>query len=147
MSADPPGPQRRPAHGASPVDWVREEVQHYRRTGQGLRGRAVVLLETTGRRSGLIRTTPLMRVHALGTWAVVASWRGNEQHPAWYLNVLADPRVVLQDGVERHALVTREVDGAERAAWWSRACGAFPAYSDYASATGRRIPVLVLERG
>ena len=129
----------------SPVDWVRAEVEHYRRTGSGLRGRAVVLLETTGRRTGLTRTTPLMRVHALGVWAVVASWRGAEQHPAWYLNLRADPRVVLQDGFARHALLAREVDGAERAAWWSRACGTFPAYSSYASATARRIPVLLLE--
>ena len=131
--------------GDSPVDWVREEVEHYRRTGQGLRGRSVVLLETTGRRSGLTRTTPLMRVHALGTWAVVASWRGAEQHPAWYLNVRADPRVVLQDGLARHALVAREVEGPERAAWWSRSCSVFPAYSAYASGTTRRIPVLLLE--
>ena len=127
------------------MDWVREEVEHYRLTGRGLRGRSVVLLETSGRRSGLTRTTPLMRVHAHGTWAVIASWRGSERHPAWYLNVLADPRVTLQDGFERHALVAREVDGPERAAWWSRACVAFPTYSAYASATPRRIPVVVLE--
>lgn len=104
-----------------------------------------MLLETTGRRSGLVRTTPLMRVHAHGTWAVVASWRGADEHPAWVLNVRTDPRVVLQDGFARHRLVAREVDGPERAAWWSRACGAFPAYSGYASATSRRIPVLLLE--
>jgi len=123
---------------------VREEVEHYRRTGEGLRGRRVVLLETTGCRTGLTRTTPLMRVHARGTFAVVASWRGADRHPAWYLNLLADPRVVLQDGFARHELLAREVQGPERAAWWSRACVAFPAYSGYASATTRPIPVLVL---
>lgn len=105
----------------------------------------MVLLETTGRRTGLTRTTPLMRVYAQGSWAVIASWRGADDHPAWYLNVLADPLVMLQDGLTRHPLVAREVDGPERAAWWSRACGVFPAYVAYASATRRRIPVLVLE--
>ena len=126
-------------------DWVREEVEHYRRAGTGLRGRPVVLLETVGRVTGQLRTTPLMRVCARGTYAVIASAAGAVADPAWYLNAVADPGVVLQDGYDRTALRAREVTGRERAVWWSRANVVFPSYADYQSRTHRRIPVLVLE--
>lgn len=132
-------------HGPSTADWVRAEVEHYQRTGSGLRGRPVVLLDTVGARTGLVRTTPLMRVCAGGTYAVVASSAGSARHPAWYLNLLACPDAVLQDGFSRWRLRAREVTGSERARWWSRGCAVFPSYADYASATARRIPVLVLE--
>ncbi len=130
----------------SPVDWVREEVEHLERTGQGLRDRAVVLLTTTGAQTGALRKTPLMRVEHTGTYCVVASMAGADVHPAWYANALAHPDVTLLDAGVTHTLTAREVTGAERSAWWSRACTAFPSYVDYASRTRRRIPVLLLER-
>lgn len=131
-------------HGPSPRDWVRAEVEHYLRTGQGWRGRPVVLLSTRGARTGLVRTTPLMRVFANGSYAVVASAAGAARHPSWYRNVLADPQVVLRDGHDAWSLTAREVAGAERSLWWSRANAVFPSYAAYQSATRRRIPVLVL---
>ena len=133
-------------YAPSPVDWVREEVEHLERTGRAADGRAVVVLSTVGARTGLLRKTPLMRVEHAGTWAVVASRNGADAHPQWYANVLAHPQVELRDGAQVHALVAREVTGAERERWWSRACTAFPSYAVYASRTRRRIPVLVLER-
>ena len=132
-------------YGPSPVDWVREEVEHLERTGLGLRGRSVVLLTTRGARTGLVRKTPLMRVEHAGTYAVVASAAGADRHPAWYANLLADPRVELRDRDVRRQLLAREAVGAERARWWSRACTAFPSYVDYQSRTARRIPLLLLE--
>ena len=133
-------------YGPSPVAWVREEVDHLERTGgRGLRDRPVVLLTTVGARTGLLRTTPLMRVEHSGTYAVVASTAGGDRHPHWYLNALAHPRVELRDGAQVLSLVAREVTGAERAAWWSRACSAFPSYVGYQSRTRRVIPVLLLE--
>lgn len=132
----------------SPVDWVREEVEHLERTGgSGLRDRPVVLLTTVGARSGLLRKTPLMRVEHAGTYAVVASMAGAERHPQWYANALAHPQVELRDESLVLALTAREVDGPERARWWSRACTAFPSYVDYQSKTRRRIPLLLLEPG
>jgi deazaflavin-dependent oxidoreductase (nitroreductase family) len=132
-------------YGPSPVDWVRDEVEHYERTGVAADGRRIVVLWTTGARSGLLRKTPLMRVESLGTYAVVASQGGRPTHPAWYANVLADPHVQLQDGFSRMSYVAREVTGAERTRWWNTACVAFPSYADYQSKTSRRIPVLVLD--
>ena len=133
-------------YGPSSVAWVREEVAHYERTGgRAWKGRPVVVLHTRGASTGLLRKTPLMRVEHAGTYAAVASTAGGPQHPAWYGNALAHPQVVLQDGAERHELVARAATGDERARWWSRACGVFPSYADYQSATRRRIPVLLLE--
>ncbi len=132
-------------YGPSPVAWVRDEVEHLLRTGVSADGRAVVLLSTTGARTGLLRRTPLMRVEHAGTYAAVASAAGAPQHPAWYANVLAHPAVSLLDAGRTADLVAREVNGAERARWWSRACTAFPSYADYQSRTRRRIPVVLLE--
>jgi deazaflavin-dependent oxidoreductase (nitroreductase family) len=133
------------AYAPSAVPWVRDEVEHLERTGEGVGGRPVVLLTTLGARTGLLRKTPLMRVEHAGTYAAVASMAGGDRHPHWYLNALACPRVELRDGHEVHALVAREAAGDERAQWWSRACTAFPSYVGYQSRTRRRIPVLLLE--
>lgn len=135
-------------YAPSSVDWVRDEVEHIERTnGSALRDRPVVLLTTVGARSGLLRKTPLMRVHSAGSYAAVASMAGSDQHPQWYLNALACPRVELRDGPHVLELVARELAGEERAQWWSRACTAFPSYVGYQSRTRRRIPVLLLEGG
>ncbi len=141
-------PERAPLpadYAPSSEAWVRDEVEHYERTGAAWGGRPVVVLRTRGRCTGLLRKTPLMRVEHRGAYAAVASRAGADRDPAWYRNVLADPHVELQDGGVVHALTARELDGAERAAWWSRACTVFPSYADYRSRTRRRIPVLLLE--
>ena len=132
-------------YAPSSAGWVRAEVEHYERTGTGWRGRPVVVLSSRGARSGLVRKTPLMRVTAMGRYAVVASAAGAAEHPAWYRNLLADPRVGLQDGPDWWDLRAREVTGQERSLWWSRANAVFPSYADYQRGTRRRIPVLVLE--
>jgi F420H(2)-dependent quinone reductase len=129
----------------SPVPWVRDEVAHYEATGQSVDGRSVIVLETVGAKSGLIRRTPLMRVEHDGRYLAVASMGGAPRHPAWYRNVTANPSVRLWDGKAVHELTARELTGDERARWWSRACTAFPPYADYQSATDRVIPVLLLE--
>ncbi len=129
----------------STVAWVREEVEHLERTGIGLRGRSVVLLTTVGAVTGRLRKTPLMRVTHGGVYAVVASMAGADRDPHWYANARAHPAVELRDGDLTLDLVAREVTGAERAGWWSRACTVFPSYVDYQSRTRRRIPLLLLE--
>jgi deazaflavin-dependent oxidoreductase (nitroreductase family) len=134
-----------PEYAPSPIDWVREEVELYDRTGEGRDGRPVVILETIGAKTGLLRRTPLMRVEHAGTYAAVASMAGAATHPHWYLNALKNPSVRVYDGKLAHDLRVREVVGEERARWWSRANGVFPSYADYQSRTRRPIPVLLLE--
>ncbi|MFJ9680763.1 nitroreductase family deazaflavin-dependent oxidoreductase [Streptomyces sp. NPDC101194] len=133
----------------SPAQWVRDQVELFEGSGgtEGttLRGLPVIILTTRGARSGKIRKTPLMRVEHDGTYAVVASQGGAPKHPVWYHNLVADPRVELQDGPVRQDMNAREVTGEEKAVWWQRAVDAFPDYADYQLKTDRQIPVFVLE--
>ncbi|MEU9486123.1 nitroreductase family deazaflavin-dependent oxidoreductase [Streptomyces decoyicus] len=133
----------------SPEQWVRDQVELYESSGGAegttMRGLPVVVLTTRGAKSGKIRKSPLMRVEHDGAYAVVASMGGAPRHPVWYHNVVADPRVELQDGPVRQDMTAREVTGEEKALWWGRAVEAYPDYDDYQQKTDRRIPVFVLE--
>ncbi|MBA4863149.1 nitroreductase family deazaflavin-dependent oxidoreductase [Streptomyces sp. PSKA54] len=133
----------------SPTQWAREQVELYESSGgtEGttMRGKPVVVLTTRGARTGKIRKTPLMRVEHDGTYAVVASLGGAPSHPVWYHNIVADPRVELQDGPVRQDMTAREVTGKEKAVWWERAVEAWPDYAEYQKKTDRVIPVFVLE--
>ncbi|MEE1805486.1 nitroreductase family deazaflavin-dependent oxidoreductase [Streptomyces sp. BE133] len=133
----------------SPAQWVRDQVELFESSGgtEGttMRGLPVIVLTTRGAKSGRIRKTPLMRVEHNGTYAVVASQGGAPKHPVWYHNIVADPRVELQDGPVRQDMNAREVTGEEKAVWWRRAVEAFPDYADYQLKTDRKIPVFVLE--
>ena len=131
------------------MGWVRDQVALYEGSGgtEGteLRGMPVIILTMRGASSGKLRKIPLMRVEHGGAYAAVASLGGAPQNPAWYRNLVADPRVELQDGPTRRDMVAREVTGDERAAWWERAVAAYPDYADYQDKTDRVIPVFVVE--
>ena len=133
----------------SPEKRARDQVEEYESSG-GTRGTTlgglpVVIVTTTGAKTGKIRKTPLMRVEHDGRYAAVASLGGAPKHPVWYFNVLAHPDVELQDGPEKWDMTAREATGAEREEWWARAVEAFPPYAGYARKTERTIPVIVLE--
>jgi F420H(2)-dependent quinone reductase len=134
----------------SPWEWVAEQVRRYEETGgrEGnlLEGKPCVILTTKGRHSGKLRKAALMRVEHDGTYAVVASMGGAPKHPVWYLNLLADPDVTLQDGDRVMDLRARVVSGDEKREWWTRATEVWPAYDDYQAATERAIPLIVLEK-
>ncbi|MEV7782875.1 nitroreductase family deazaflavin-dependent oxidoreductase [Kitasatospora sp. NPDC088351] len=134
----------------SPESWVREQVEQYESSGgvdgATMRGMPVIILTTRGAKSGKLRKTPLMRVEHQGAYAVVASLGGAPRHPLWYHNVVADPRVELQDGRVRLDMTAREVTGDEKSLWWDRAVQAFPDYAAYQEKTDRVIPLFVLER-
>lgn len=133
----------------SPEARARDQVALFESSGgtEGttMRGMPVIILTTLGAKSGKIRKSPLMRVEHDGTYAVVASLGGAPKHPVWYHNVVADPRVELQDGPVRQDMTAREVTGDEKALWWGRAVEAYPDYADYQEKTDREIPVFVLE--
>jgi deazaflavin-dependent oxidoreductase (nitroreductase family) len=133
----------------SPAQWVRDQVEEYERSGgtsgTTLRGMPVILLTTVGAKSGKLRKVPLMRVEHDGRYAAVASLGGAPQHPVWYHNVLANPRVELQDGPRKQDMTARELTGEEKAEWWERCVAAFPDYADYQEKTDREIPVFLIE--
>lgn len=107
--------------------------------------RPIVLVTTTGAKSGKQRYVPLMRVEKDGRYLMVASKGGAPAHPSWYFNVKANPAVTLQDGDKVVALAARELDGDERDEWWRLAVDAYPPYAEYQTKTTRRIPVFVVE--
>lgn len=125
----------------------REQVERYESSGgtagTTLRGMPVVVVTMRGARSGNLRKVPLMRVEHEGDYALVASLGGAPQHPVWYHNLVADPRVEVQDGPTKQDMVVREVTGEEKADWWVRCVAAYPDYADYQIRTDRPIPVLV----
>jgi deazaflavin-dependent oxidoreductase (nitroreductase family) len=132
-------------------DWVRQQVEAYEASG-GTRattlrdtGLPVVVITNRGARSGKLRKTPLMRVEHDGRYAAVASQGGSPEHPRWYYNFRAHPRVELQDGPRKQEMIARELAGGERAQWWERAVAAYPPYAEYQLKTERQIPVFVLE--
>jgi deazaflavin-dependent oxidoreductase (nitroreductase family) len=133
----------------SPTGWVREQTEKILETGTTagieVRGAPIVLLTLRGARSGTLRYTPVMRVEHDGHYAVVASKGGAPDHPVWYENIKAHPRIRLQDGTATGDYVAREVSGDERARWWDRAVEAFPSYAEYQTRTERTIPVFVLD--
>jgi deazaflavin-dependent oxidoreductase (nitroreductase family) len=133
----------------SPTDWVRAQteriLEHGTTDGIEILDRPIVLVITTGAKSGKQRYVPLMRVEKDGRYAMVASKGGDPAHPSWYFNVKANPAVKLQDRDKVVALTARELDGAERQQWWDLAVEAFPPYAEYQTKTTRLIPVFVLE--
>ncbi len=134
----------------SPWPPIVEQVELYESSGgqEGnlLEGKPCVILWTRGRKSGNVRKTPLMRVtDGDGRYAVVASMGGAPDHPVWYLNMVADADVSLQDGPDLRDYTARVVDGDEKAEWWKRATEVWPSYDDYQAATERVIPLVVLE--
>lgn len=134
----------------SPWGPIAAQVELYESSGGSegteLEGKPCIVLWTRGRHSGSIRKTPLMRVTDGSSYAVVASMGGAPQHPVWYLNLVADPHVSLQDGPELHDYRARVADGDEKERWWARANEVWPSYDDYQASTERVIPLVVLDR-
>ena len=133
----------------SPWEPIAEQVRQYEATGgkEGgvLEGVPVVILTTRGRKSGKLRKSPLMRVEHNGTYAVVASMGGAPQHPVWYLNLVDNPDVTLQDGSDVFDFRARTADADEKREWWPRLTAVWPAYDTYQASTERDIPVIILE--
>jgi deazaflavin-dependent oxidoreductase (nitroreductase family) len=127
-----------------------EHVRVYRETGgeRGYRwrGATVLLLTTTGRRSGEPRTTPLIHAVDGDRWVVVASKGGAPDHPSWYKNLVAEPDASIQVKADEVRVRARTAEGEERARLWAAMTEQWPGYDDYQRMTPREIPVVVLER-
>ena len=127
-----------------------EHVRAYRETGgeRGYRwrGTEILLLTTTGRRSGRERTMPLIHRAHDGRWVVVASKGGWPANPSWYENLLANPDATIQLKDEIIPVRASTAEGEERARLWSLMTEVWPDYDAYQARTEREIPVVVLSR-
>lgn len=111
-----------------------------------IHGFPALILTTVGRRSGEPRSTPLIFGEQDGRYALVASFAGLPRHPAWYLNLVAEPSVHVQVRGERFAGRARTASGAEREELRRLMVGVYPLYAEYATKTERELPVVVVER-
>lgn len=127
-----------------------EHVKRYRETngaeGHEWQGTTVLILTTTGRRSGTQRSTPLIYGTDGDNYVVVASKGGADEHPAWYLNLMDDPQVEVQVLGDRFKARARAATDEEKPRLWQAAVERWPAYADYQRRTEREIPLVVLER-
>ncbi len=117
------------------------------RMGAKLRAAPVCLLTTTGRRTGLARTVPLLYLADGERVVVVASQGGMSTHPEWYLNVVANPKVTVEIDGDARAMLARTATPDEKRALWPRLVAMYPSYDTYQQRTEREIPVVVCEPG
>jgi len=110
------------------------------------RGSEILLLTTTGRKSGRPRTHPLIHRPDNGGWVIVASDGGAPEHPSWMKNLLADPEATIQVRADEIPVRARVTEGEERERLWRLMNEAWPPYDSYQERTERQIPVVVLER-
>jgi deazaflavin-dependent oxidoreductase (nitroreductase family) len=139
-------------------DWMKDHLSRYIATngedgylwdaslGGGKGMIPTLLLTTVGRKSGRELTLPLIFGQSGSDYVVVASKGGAPAHPAWYLNLEADPDVQVQVKADKFTARAHTATDAERAALWPKMVEIYGPYADYQKKTDRQIPVVVLKR-
>ena len=129
-------------------DYDASIIDEYRanagRLGGSWEGRDLLLLTTTGRRSGRPHTKPMVYTRDGDRLLVYASKGGAPRHPDWYLNLAADPRVVVEVGPNRYEAIATPLEGAERDREFAAQAARNPVFADYERKTSRVIPVVAL---
>jgi deazaflavin-dependent oxidoreductase (nitroreductase family) len=114
------------------------------RLGGSWEGRDLLLLTTTGRKSGRPHTKPMVYTRDGDRLLVYASKGGAPSHPDWYLNLAADPHVVVEVGPDRYDAIATPLEGEERDQEFAAQAGRNPVFGDYERKTSRVIPVVAL---
>ena len=128
----------------------RQLIEEFRadrgKNGGPMAGRPLLLLTTTGAKSGQLRTTPMMYIRDGDRLLVIASNAGAPTHPDWYRNLVAHPEVTVEVGNETFKANAIVTEGLERQRLWSRVVELYPFFADHQAKTTRPIPVIVLRR-
>ncbi len=106
----------------------------------------MLLLTTVGRKSGRSRTTPLLYLEERSNWVIVGSNAGDDRHPAWWLNLQANPVATIQIRGARMRVRARKASGQEKNDLWPRFVNLHSGYQTYQQRTKRDIPLVILER-
>jgi deazaflavin-dependent oxidoreductase (nitroreductase family) len=129
--------------------FARAHIWVYQRTNGRLGAKLLwfpaALITTTGRKSGLPRTTPTLYLRDGDRVVLPASFGGRAENPGWYRNLKANPKVAVQIRGERLDLVARDATGEERDRYWPPLIRIYPPYKGYREATDRVIPLVVCE--
>ena len=135
---------------ASPNDWNQAVIAEFRanggKVGGQFEGAPLLLLTTTGARTGRRLTSPLLYNTEGDRLLIFASKGGAPTNPAWYHNLVANPRVTLEVGRETFDATATILQGEERDRLFARHAAQYPGFAEYQANTTRRIPVIALER-
>jgi len=115
-------------------------------TSGPIKGAQLLLLTTTGAKSGKEGTTPLVYTKDGDNFVIIASMGGAPKNPAWYHNIKANPEVTLEVGTEKFQAKASEATGPERERLYAQQAAMMPAFNEYKEKTSRTIPVVVLSR-
>jgi deazaflavin-dependent oxidoreductase (nitroreductase family) len=130
-------------------DWNTKIIEEFRandgRVGGPFDGSPLLLLHTTGAKTGKPRVNPMMYRKVPAGYAVFASKAGAPTNPDWYHNLRANPRVQAEIGTKTVDLMARVASPAEREPIWTAQKTEYPGFADYETKTSRQIPVVILE--
>ena len=115
------------------------------RIGNRMAGMPILLLTTIGRRSGKRRTVPLGYLRDGPDYVLIGSNGGQDEHPAWILNLRTNHQATVQIGRTRVPVVAEDADSERRSRLWAELVGQAPIYEGYRKRTAREIPVVILE--
>ena len=131
-------------------DWNRQIIEEFHanggKVGGPFEGATLLLLTTTGAKSGLSRTTPLVYMADGERLVIFASKAGAPTSPDWYYNLVAHPTVTVEVGTEKFNASATVVSGEERDRLYAQQAAKAPNFAEYQQKTTRVIPVVVLER-
>lgn len=131
-------------------DWNAQIIAEFRanagRVGGQFEGAPMLLLHTTGAKSGEERVNPMMYLDHEGRRFVFASKAGADTHPDWYHNLVADPTVSVEVGTEQYQAAATSISGEERDRIYAEQARRYPGFAEYAQKTSRVIPVVELTR-
>jgi deazaflavin-dependent oxidoreductase (nitroreductase family) len=134
------------------LEWNKNIIKEFRenggKVGGQFEGASLLLLTTTGAKSGEPRTSPLAFLEDDGRYVIAASYAGSDKNPAWYYNIVANPKVTIEVGEEKFDATASVVleDRAERDRLYAKMVEAMPGFADYEKQTERVIPVVTLSR-
>lgn len=132
-------------------DWNQQIIKEFRenggKVGGPFAGGTLLLLHTTGAKTGQPRVNPLVYLDVgPNQYAIFASKAGAPTNPDWYHNLLANPDVTVEIGTEAFPVRARVAQGDERERIWTRQKQVYPGFAEYEKKTSRPIPVVILER-
>ena len=116
------------------------------KVGPPFEGAPLLILHSTGAKSGKTRLAPIVFQAVGHSWAVFASKAGAPDNPDWFHNLVANPSATIEVGTETVEVTARVLDGDEREQIWSKQKELMPGFAEYEAKTDRVIPVVVLDR-
>ena len=135
---------------AAMIEFNRKIMEEFRanggKVGGQFAGAPMLLITTTGAKTGRSFTTPLVYSKDGGRFVIIASKAGAPTNPAWYHNLLAHPTVTIEMGTERFQAKATPAKGDERERLFNQQAKAMPQFDEYRKKTTRQIPVIILEK-